>query len=510
MGLQKVSLNALWNVSSVAASMLCGLVVTGVAVRELGLEQYGYFGILTIILAPLALGGLGFTEGVPKFIAEHVASGNTAAARKHVQMVFFMALIVGVGGAVLLSLLAPKLLQTVFSVPVLNIDGLRIAIYWMSASWVIQQIASVYLALAAGLQAYKEVAIANFISVVGSSLSQLFLLFQGYGLQGFVAGLVVGNLAGLFWLGLRISGVVHWAVVLPKFDRFVWRQALNFGGWQTIGQVGGILANQGERFLLGVYLSPALLGIYTSVIKLEQAAYLVTYKLSEVLFPFFSKQSENKNAHDSIVCLRAAWLTTLLGVSILVPLIPFGKPLLVLWLGADVANQGGLLLTFFVIGGMLGCATNSTYFFMLAHGKTRFTAGLSMATGATTVVFALIFLPRFGFMAAAWAGLVAMVVQALILAWAIKSYFIGSVNYVKILIWVYSPVLVGFIFSATISLLNIQPMNLSSVLIYYFAFGLIIGVINIIISCLLPDGHIRWSDISRLFRYFKSYAPLRK
>ncbi len=510
MGIQKVSLNALWNVSTVTASMLCGLVVTGVAVRELGLEEYGYFGILTIILAPLAMGGLGFTEGLPKFIAEYVASGNTAAAQKHVQMGFFMALLVGSVGAVLMSVLAPTVLQRVFSVPVSNIESLRIAIYLMSVSWVIQQFASVYLALAAGLQAYKEVAIANFISVVGSSLIQLFLLFQGYGLQGFVAGLVIGNLVGLIWLGLRIAGVVNWVVVMPKFDRFAWQKALHFGGWQTIGQVGGILANQGERFLLGVYLSPALLGIYTSVIKLEQAAYLVTYKLSEVLFPFFSKQNANENDQDSLVCLRAAWLTTLLGVSILVPLIPFGKPLLVLWLGADVANQSGLLLVFFVIAGMLGCATNSTYFFMLAHGKTRFTAGLSMATGATTVVFALIFLPRFGFASAAWAGLVAMVVQALILAWALNSYFKGGVNYVKILIWVYSPVLVGLIFSAIISLFHIQPTNIISLLIYYFSFGLIIVVINIIISCLLPDGHIRWRDISRIFRYFQSYALSRK
>jgi len=509
-GLQQISLNALWNVSTIAASMVCGLVVTGAAVRELGLEQYGYFGLLTIILAPLAMGGLGFTEGLPKFIAGHTESGNIAAARKHVQMGLLVALIVGGVGAALMILLAPNILQTVFSLPISNIDGLRIAIYWMTANWVIQQIGGVYLALAAGLQAYREVAIANFVSVVGSSLIQLFLLFNGYGLKGFVAGLAIGNFIGLVWLGLRIASVANWVVVRPKFDRFAWHNALHFGGWQTIGQVGGIFANQGERFLLGVYLSPALLGIYISVIRLEQAAYLITYKLSEVLFPFFSKQSGNEGDGDSIACLRAAWLTTLLGVSILIPMIPLGKALLVIWLGADVANQSGSLLVFLVIGGVVGCATNSTYFFMLGHGKTRFTAGLSLATGVTTVVFALIFLPYFGFMAAAWAGLVAMVIQAAMLSAAIKGYFTGKVNYVKILIWVYSPVIIGFTFAAIINLFDIQPTSLIFIIIYYLSFGVLVGAVNISISCLLPDGHIRWCDISRIYRFFKPSALLRK
>lgn len=510
LSLQKVSTNALWNVSTLAASMLVGLVVTGMAVRELGLEQYGYFGLITIMLAPLAMGGLGFTESLTKFTAEYIASGELYAAKRHTQTVFFMALLVGVCGAALVSLLGPLLLQGVFSVSASNIDEVRTAIYWVAASWVFQQIASVFFALAAGLHAYKQVAIANIISIFAISSIQVVMLLNGFGLKGFVAGLAIGNLIGLFWWGFTLKRIAQWVSLIPALDSILWKKSFHYGGWQTLGQVGGILASQSERFFLGVYLLPALLGVYNTVLKLEQAAYLVAYKMSEVLFPYFSSTSNSEKAGSAINWLRASSLTTVLGVSMLAPLIPFGKPLLMVWVGSEVADQSEMLLIFFAAGGMLGCATNSSYFFMLGHGKTRLTAALSVATGITTIIVAWVFLPRFGFAAAAWAGIAAMLVQVVALSVAVRRYFIGHISYINIFTWLYVPVLVGFGLAMAIKFLDIQSASWILVLSEYLVAGVGIWIVNMLISRLLPGSSVRWNDVSRIYQHFSSLLLIRK
>jgi O-antigen/teichoic acid export membrane protein len=500
--LNKISANAFWNVVSLSSSMLVGLGMTALAVREMGLEQYGYFGLITIILAPLAMGGFGFAESLTKFTAEYMAVNNTYVASLHTRSVLFMALLVGGSGAVLVALFGPILLKSVFSVPASDMNDLQVAVYWVSVSWAIQQVVGVFIALAVGLHAFRYVAIGNVISLFAVSAIQVPLLFFGFGLKGFVAGLAIGNLIGLLWWVFTIRRIAHWVRLLPRFDSELWKKSFRFGGWLTMSQVGGIFANQGERFFLGAFLTPSLFGTFNVVLKLEQAAYLVAYKISEVLFPYFSSTGESKQVESATKWLRASWLTTVLGISFLSPLIPFGKSLLEVWVGSEVAGQSDQIVIFLTVAGMLGCITNTSYFFMLGHSRTYLIARLSMATGLTTVIVAWLVLPRFGFAAAAWSGLSAMLLQIVVLTIGMKKELSGRVNYFDIFIWMYVPVIVGFFCAMVIKLLDIQPKNWGWVIADYLICAVSIGIVNLIISRILPGGLVRWKDVLTLFQGF--------
>ena len=436
--------NALWNLLPFGWGFLLNLVAVRLVVARLGIEDYGLYGILAVFATPLTLANLGFGEATVKFVAEAAHRGDHEEAGRFLRTTLTLNLGVGALGGLLLALAGPSIVLSVFHLPLTRGPEIAGALRWLALGWVANQSGAAFLAIPPAFQRFRLVALGHFVAQTAVALLGVLGALWG-GLEGFAAGTAAGNLcAALAWIVLA-RGLLPGIAMAPSIDREAWGRAFRFGGWQALAQLGTLLANQVERFLLGIFLTPAAVGLYNVAQGLEQKIYSAVYKMSEVLFPLFSTlQSETPERRVGLL-LRASWLLTALAVTLLAPLLPLAAPLLTTWIG-DSAVGAVPVLQALALAGILGCASNASFFFLLGSGETRGMAFLAGVTGLVTVVAALLLLPRYGLAVAGLSQAIAMVAQQAILTIRLLPGVLGRRLAVgPALAAMYSPVLGGLL-----------------------------------------------------------------
>ncbi len=436
--------NALWNIVPFFWVFLLGLAVVPVVIAHIGVGHFGLYGIFAVLLTPLGLANLGFGEATVKFVAERVHKGDLESAAQYVRTTLWMNLMVGLSGALVFGLAAPGAILFFFRIQQADTEVVRQCCILVALGWIFNQVAGVFMGVTVAFQDYRRMALIQvLVSTITGGLSIL-LVVLGLGLRGYTFANVFGAFAAMTAWYVSSRQRFGRISLKPKLDRVIWRQSFNFGGWQTLAQLGSLLANQSEKFLLGLFLNPASLGLFNIALSLEQRAYQVVFKLSEVLFPMFSALSGEQPTAKADRLMRVSWLLTTLAVSVLIPLVPLAEPLLTLWINETVADAAAPILQLLVIAGTLGCATNAACFFLMGNARTGALAFLAFVTGLTTVAAALILLPIYGLRAAAVPDIAAMFVQQIVLGSYLLRRIFGPVLPVwRILASLYSPMIVG-------------------------------------------------------------------
>ena len=322
--------NALWNVLPLAWAAVLGLVTIPVVVRHIGVDHFGLFGLFALLLAPLSLANLGFGDATIKFVAEHAHTGDYHTCGLFVRTTLLLNLAMGVvcGGSI--ATIGPFLATRMFHIPIADRQLVDDCLVLVGMTWAIYQISGVFMGVPPAMQAFRLVAV---IQVVNSSVlaaASIGAVRAGFGLYGYTAANLFAAAFGLVVWYIASRRLIPGESFVPRLDTMAWKKSLGFGLWRTTAQLGGLAANQGERFLLGAFLSPQALGFYNLAASLQQRVYMVAFKMSEVLFPLFSTiQSESKERQFSLL-LRATWLVTTLAVCGLAPLAGLAEPLMTL------------------------------------------------------------------------------------------------------------------------------------------------------------------------------------
>ena len=502
--------NATWNVVPLGWAFVIGMAAIPFVVNRIGVADFGLFGIFSLLLVPASLASMGFGEATIKFASAHIYRGELATAARYVRTTLAMNLVVGVIGAVVIWLLGPAMILAWFNVPAGDETKIRDCCQLMAAVWLFNQVSAVFMGVPVAFQDFRRVAFVQIIiSTVTTALGVGFV-WVGWGLWGYSLASALGSLTAMVAWYLCGRALFTGISLYPALYRDVWGTSFRFGGWQAVAQIGALLANQSERFLLGVFLNATSLGFYNIALNLEQKAYVVVFKLSEVLFPMFSALSSETAEAKADKLIRTTWLLTLLAASILVPLVPFAQPLLSLWINPEIGAQAYSILQYLAIGGTLGCVSNASYFFLLGNGHSRVIAELTFATGATTVGAALWLLPAYGFAAAALPGIASMIVQQVVLYRVLRrSILANRLSRVSFFCAAQLPVFVSIAVCLTGLRLGIQHLSTTwpKLVGGYLLLSLTCGIVIILLTGITAYGRLHWLDLMRLSQIAQSYLP---
>ncbi|MFA6569928.1 MAG: oligosaccharide flippase family protein [Bacteroidota bacterium] len=495
-GLQTAK-NAIWNSAFFVFSVFFGFITAPILVRKIGVDGFGLYGLIISVLAPLNLTNLGFGEATVKFVAQFYKEKNFGKVQEYISTTFFMSLCVGVFGAVALAFFGSSLAEAVFKIPVQQKIIVQQIFYVVAAGWFIQSIMSIFIAILPAVQNYKSLTIGNTILlVINSSLAICVVLFGG-GLLGYTIATVTGTLISLIWWYVVTKRMLPQITFVPKLYKSAWQSSFRFGGWHTIGQVGGIMANQSDKYLLGTFLSTTAVGIYNVALSIEQTAYLSIWRLAEVLFPAFSSISNEPREHHFRLLMRATWLLTALAVSALISVIPISYDLLKLWINEDVARQGSIVLQMLCLGGTLGCAQNATYFYILGTGRTKLLALFSIISGVITFSVAFSVLPVYGLKAAGVSGVAAQIVFNLIVYPILYRKIFGkNLSFKTLFSAMYFPVLIGLGIAVGLSMSGlIHADNWFVLVFWYFLIAGITLSLIILLNRITPGYRERENDM---------------
>jgi O-antigen/teichoic acid export membrane protein len=485
--------NSVLNILSFLVGLLVNIFLVRYVVAQIGLEYYGISALMLVIIAPLTLANLGFGEATTKYVAEYMQLGKKDIAASYVRTTFFMNLTVGITGAILIFLFGSSLFMWAFAGQVAADKSqlVDVCLKIIAAGWLFNQCTATFMSVPVAMQQFGKVAIGNLIYVISGAVLTYLLISLGYGLAGFVTATVSAQASALLYWFITSKQILKGQSLLPRMDKQAWRNSFHFGGWQTISQLGGIVAQQSEKYVMGVFLSTSAVGIYNVVLgNIQQKIYAIVHKLAEVLFPLFSAISNDEQSRKANILIKSTWITTTLSVCLLTSVIPLAHPLISLIMkNKELASQGEDVLRILCIGGAFGSATTAGYFFLLGVGKTVKITYISILTGIVTVAVAILTIPKYGLIAAGYGPLAGAVVQSMAISRVMHTALKDSVKLSAILTSVYIPIITGCVLSIIVwQSISITQIGWMQFVLYYTIMNLLNALAIFIVTRILPHG----------------------
>jgi len=378
--------NATYGVLDYAAYPVGMLLVAPVVLRHLGIAE---FGIWTVATAAVSTGGIvasGFGDANIQHVARLRGSGEKNALSRAVRSMMGINLALGIVFALIgwsLSQYAARHVVSGFSQQRACLLSLRMA----SILMLVRALESVSIST---LRAFERYGAAVRISISVRLLTlaaAAALACMGRGTASIMAATLILVVLGTAAQLLRLRQFLGYTSLWPAFDRDATRALFGFGVFTWIQAVAGVIFSQVDRLVLGVSLGAVTVASYALCVQLSQPVFGLTAAALHFLFPYLSGRVGTLSAEDLKRTLQKAFVCNLLLVSLgTVLLLVFGDSILHVWAGGAIAQAAAPIFPTIVAGSaLLGLGVTGTYA-MLALGRVRIVAGLSLASGAAMLL----------------------------------------------------------------------------------------------------------------------------
>jgi O-antigen/teichoic acid export membrane protein len=214
------------------------------------------------------------------------------------------------------------------------------------------------------------------------------------------------------------------AAFRSTFDRSLLKQVLRYSYPLLIAGLAGTVNEALDRILLKHLISPDLnpmeqLGIYGANYKLAVLMTLFVQMFKYAAEPFFFSKSEEKNARKLYADVMTFFVVAGLFIFLLVTLY---LDYFILFIGSGFREGVHIVPVVLAANLIMGIFFNLSIWYKLTN-KTHFGAILVLLGAAITIVVNLLFIPRYGYVASAWAHLVCYSTMVLLsFVWSRKHF----------------------------------------------------------------------------------------
>jgi O-antigen/teichoic acid export membrane protein len=324
---------SIWNLGSQAVILLSSLLATPFTIRLLGIEAYGVFSLLNLLISYLSVADLGMGQAAIRFATEAQAK-EEAQAEAAVIWTSLVILMIPLGLVTVgLIAAAPSLISRGLKLPVHlhqeTIQALRFAAFGLLAKGMAGVlIAAQYVRMRANLYS-----LVNTLSSVGQIILIPIILFWQGGV--FVAVVIVTciNLATSIVNAILLKRLLpEWGK--PKIKLQLIRPLLRFGGATSLVTLTGIILFHLEKLMLAQHESVVMLAYYSVAFTLARLLMIFPVVIVPPLLSAFSRlqavgaETAVHNLYNQSV--RGLWLG-LIPTSLVI--CSCARPVLGLWAG---------------------------------------------------------------------------------------------------------------------------------------------------------------------------------
>ncbi len=394
--------NISYNFLSQVWFLLLTIISIPYIVHRLGTEPYGVLSIIALVVGSSAILDLGLGAAVIKYVAHYHARQDIRALSMLVGTALTVYAILGVGGAVVLFVLAEPLATTILHVPSAWVGPTREA-FSLGALGVVGTLpAMVFMAIPQALQRFDLLVKATLAVGTMTVLGQIVLVGLGFSLRDLVLLNVV-----MAWVGLVVFATVSrhllpGVVFVPRWDWLAFTHLMRFGGFKTVSLLSGHIVFQMDRLLIALFLPIAEVTYYTVPQAMAQRMLSVIPNITSALFPAVSEYEQQGESLGNLY-LRGAKSVLLLLLPMTIALMTMAEEILTLWMGPDVAAHSGAVLRGLAFGFFLASFSALPCVVAEGVGRPELPALFALLSAVLNLSFALLFIPRWGIRGAALA-----------------------------------------------------------------------------------------------------------
>ena len=228
-----------------------------------------------------------------------------------------------------------------------------------------------------------------------------------------------------------------------SFDKKLLGKMLTYGLPIMVGSIAFVTNENLDKLLLSKYIGKEQMGIYAACYKLGvfMTLYIMAFRLGAE--PFFFNHAKEKNAKESYAKILN-WFT-IIGAVFMLIIVSFIDSFAHILLGKEEYFQALAIVPIILLANLfLGIYNNLSVWYKLTD-RTKYGMYFSILGAVITIAFNIIFIPIIGFMASAWATLIAYGLMATISYFYGKKYYKVPYDVKSILTYVLLSVILSFI-----------------------------------------------------------------
>lgn len=349
----------------------------------------GGFGLYTVALAYFAVISAMADFGFNRFLIRETAKDQLQAREL-------------LSNILMLRLTLTSILFAVFAIFLysLDTDKLRVSLILLAALAILpQSIAFTFDGIFVAFKKLQFSAMALFLHSLLIAFLGIALVSRGYGPMGAIIALILGQLGYAVMLGIllaKVEGLKFAAIRLPVIRKAL-AGSLPYGLLAVLGLVYFRIDTIMLSYLRGSFET----GIYGASYKFLESTVLIPSAFSAALFPALARLHDSNKGEMKKLYFKSLKLMGLIGVVVLIgyiTLLPFIiKTFLPNYLQAiGVINILALAVPFIFL------AAPGVQVMFSSEKYLKTVIGLSVFTVLFNIVLNLMFIPKFGFVAAAW------------------------------------------------------------------------------------------------------------
>lgn len=375
-----------------AIGVLGGLIL----IRLLTRGEYGLLSVAVVAPGILALfSDFGINAAVTKYLAEFKYKGEVDNVKRFIYSGFVFRTALSVGLMFLCYIVADTFaigaIGKSYAAPLIRTASLFIP------AWMLYSFSGSVLV---GLDATRGYAALMILNEIFGALLPIMFVVYGMGLSGALLGMAVAYMIA------GVVGVLGYVFMVAKMGKgpnlslghkVALRKMFAFGiPLAAAGFIGTGLENF-YQFMIAAFSEPGDIGNYSIANSAVSLLLYLTFPVSTILFPMFSKINPEKEPR----VLRKIYdysvkYSSFLILPAIALLIVLARPLTLLLFTAEYENSW-IYLTFLAIGWLgYGLGRSHLWKLLRAQGDTKLVAKLDTLTAAIAVCLSLVLIPLYG------------------------------------------------------------------------------------------------------------------
>jgi O-antigen/teichoic acid export membrane protein len=394
--------NALYSIAEYTSQPISMVIAAPYLVYKLGLEQYGIWMLVTAVLGSVGILSTGFGDATIKYVSTYRGQNNPDGIKRTIRATLTINAVLGglFGGLVWVA--APFSVKYLFKIEggfqAASIQSLRIAAIIL----LVRSVESVFVSTLRAFERYGPAVKLNVFLRLVVVCSAVILAALGSGVVGIMYATLIWSALIVILQALAARRVFPLLNPFPTFSREALAEVFSFGCFSWLQALAAVAFTYGDRLLVAAMLGTAPVAIYVLCVQVTQPIHGLTAAAFNFVFPHISSRYEAGQIDGPRRVFRLASLVSLVSsVTIALPLILFGKPLLAIWMGKQIANEGHLVLALLAVAYTLLALNTVPHFALLAFGRVRLVASLNLASGILLALLISLLIRPYGLPGAA-------------------------------------------------------------------------------------------------------------
>ncbi len=273
------------------------------------------------------------------------------------------------------------------------------------------QLFNVYVGLSYSVKAYLRLTAVNALSNMGLSVILILTVFK----ENRLMGRIVGTALPIVLIGGYIC-YYFFKKAKPRVDKLYWKYALQYSLPIIPHGISQVILSSFDRIMIKGMVGAAEAGLYSFAGTINSLIFVVSSSLDKVWKPWFYEKMDAKDYKS----IRKSATKYMFGFAVFVAMVIMVVPELIRILGDREYWKTTNCVVPVVLGGFFSFIYTIPVYVEYFYKKTKYIALGSMLAAALNVVLNYFFIPRYGYIAAAYTTL------ATYLLYFIFHYFLAK------------------------------------------------------------------------------------